>query len=118
LLLRRRIEEVAIGLPPTVIAGAPGDDKIYRRLLLAVGEPGLSHERRIARLGVVRAGIATYSAICRVLHGRDPVGRPSVATVAAWEMAVVRLEEELVGDAVLPEPRGAERVTATSTVDF
>lgn len=50
LTLRVRIERAAAALPPTVIMRRPDASFIERRLYLSVGEPGLSHGRRIKRL--------------------------------------------------------------------
>lgn len=93
LLLRYRIEAVAARLPSTVVTSA-GTTRVSQRLMLAVGEPGLDDGHRIRRLGIVRAAVAAYHAICDVLHGRDPDIRPALALVSAWEQAVARLEEE------------------------
>src|SRR5262245_41348074 len=105
LLLRLRIEDVAVGVPRTVIAAAPHNDRIRQRLMLAVGEPGLNSQRRADRLRVVLAGVATYQALCQVLHGRVPDGRPPLVDVAAWEVAVVKLEEEFGPKASVPQQR-------------
>jgi hypothetical protein len=93
LLLRYRIEAVAARVPSTVVTSA-GTNRIPQRLMLAVGEPGLDDAHRVRRVGIVRAAVAAYHAICDVLHGRDPEVRPALALVSAWEQAVVRLEEE------------------------
>lgn len=93
LLLRYRIEAVAARVPSTVVTSA-GTTRIPQRLMLTVGEPGLDDAHRVRRLGIVRAAVATYHALCDVLHGRDPEVRPALALVSAWEQAVVRLEEE------------------------
>jgi hypothetical protein len=96
LLLRYRIEAVAGRVPSTVVISA-GTNRVPQRLMLAVGEPGLDDDHRVRRLGIVRAAVAAYHAICDVLHGRDPEARPALALVTAWEQAVVRLEEEFPG---------------------
>jgi hypothetical protein len=93
LLLRYRIEAVAARVPCTVVPAA-GTTRVPQRLLLTVGEPGLDDSRRLRRLAIVRPALAAYHAICDVLHGRDPEGRPALALVAGWEQAVVRLEQE------------------------
>lgn len=108
LLIRLRIEDVARGLPSTIIAGSSGSDRIRQRLMLTVGEPGLDHPDRARRLAVVRAAIGVYEAICGVLHGRDPEGRPPLADVSAWDKIVGKLEGELGGQASVPSPRVIE----------
>lgn len=105
LLIRLRIEEVARGLPTTIIAGPPGSDRIRQRLMLTVGEHGLAQTDRARRLAVVRAAVGVYEAICGLLHGRDPEGRPPLADVMAWDEIVGRLEGELRGQAPAPSPR-------------
>jgi hypothetical protein len=93
LLLRYRIEAVAARVASTVVTSA-GTTRIPQRLMLSVGEPGLDDAQQRRRLAIVRPALAAYHAICDVLHGRDPEGRPALALVAAWEQAVERLEEE------------------------
>jgi hypothetical protein len=105
LLLRLRIEDLVRSLPSTVIAGAPNTNLVRQRLMLSIGEPGLSLVERERRLAVVMAAKSAYGAICDVLHGRDPEGRPPLALVTTWEDAVVRLERELARPSVPPAQR-------------
>lgn len=105
LLIRLRIEDVARGLPTSVIAGPSGSDRIRQRLVLSVGAPNLAQTDRERRLAVVRAAVRVYKAICGVLHGRDPEGRPPLADVIAWDKIIGELERELRGQAPVPSPR-------------
>ncbi|GAA1376651.1 hypothetical protein [Catellatospora chokoriensis] len=95
LILRVRIERAAACLPGSVIAAPPDISMVERRLHLSIGEPGLTPTDHVRRLGRVAAAVGAYSAICELLHGRNPDPTPPFQDVAAWTVAVDALESEL-----------------------
>lgn len=95
LVLRVRIERAAARLPRTVIATGPDISQIERRLLLSIGEPGLSPDAQARRMRTVADAIATYAAICDLLHGRNADPVPSLDQVGSWTVAVDALEGDL-----------------------
>lgn len=97
LLLRIRVERLARGLSQTVIVAPKKKLHVARRLMLAVGAPGLTNQQRARRLRVGQRAVAAYQDICNVLHARNPDLRPTLADTSTWEVAVVELEAELGG---------------------
>lgn len=95
LLLRVRIDRVAIELPPKVIAADPDSSRVSQRLMLSIGEPGLSDDDQSRRLRIVRAAIGAYCAICDLLHARNPDPNPPVQELTTWSGVVEELEREL-----------------------
>lgn len=95
LVLRVRIERLVESLPTTVIAVARASRQVRRRLLLSVGQPGLDLADRHRRHRIVTAAVASYNAICDLLHGRNPDPNPPLPDVSAWAAAVDALEREL-----------------------
>jgi hypothetical protein len=95
LVLRIRIERLARDLPPDVILAPRKKLHVARRLMLAVGAPGLTNQQRAHRLSVVQRAIAAYQDICDVLHARNPDLRPPLADTTEWQAAVAALEAEL-----------------------
>lgn len=98
LILRVQIEQVVASLPPSVIAAPPDIDSVERRLMLAVGEPGLDRNDRERRLRVVRSGVTSYKQICDVLHGRNPGQHVSPQQLELWSAAARDLVDEFVKD--------------------
>jgi hypothetical protein len=99
LLLLIRVERLARQLPPAVIAAPQKKLHVARRLMLAVGAPGLTNPQRARRLWAVRRAVAAYQDICDVLHARNPDLRPPLAGATAWGAAVAELEAEFGGAA-------------------
>ncbi|MEV0459257.1 hypothetical protein [Catellatospora methionotrophica] len=99
LILRTRIERAAATLPRTVIAARPEGSMVERRLYLSLGDPALPPIAQIRRLDRVVAAIGAYTAICELLHGRNPDPRPPLQDVHAWTSAVDDLESELAAAA-------------------
>ncbi|MDI1463356.1 hypothetical protein QEZ54_20445 [Catellatospora sp. KI3] len=95
LILRVRIERAAAGLPRSVIAAPPEGSVVERRLYLSLGDPGLAHTEQTQRLRRVSAAVGVYSAICELLHGRNPDSQPPLQDIDAWTIAVNALETEL-----------------------
>jgi hypothetical protein len=94
-ILRVRIETVVASMPRTVILNGRQADRVGRKLLLSIGEPGLSEESQRRRFRIVRTAIAAHEQICDLLHGRDPHPYPSFADLVEWSHAVEALEAEL-----------------------
>jgi hypothetical protein len=95
LVLRIRIERAATRLPRTVIAAASDISHIERRLRLSIGEPGLSPDAQTRRMRTIADATAAYTAICDLLHGRNPNPSPSLNELALWTAAVDALEDDL-----------------------
>jgi len=102
LLLRIRVERLARELPPAVIAAPKKRLYVARRLMLAVGAPGLTSQQRAHRLRVVQRAVGAYQDICDVLHARNPDLRPPLADATAWGAAVAELEAEFGGRTTMP----------------
>lgn len=93
-VLRNRIEAVVVCIPPTVLAVAPDSSKVERRLMATVGQPGLTRADQDRRLAVVQAVVATYNALCDLLHGRQLDAYPPQADLHAWTKTIEALEVE------------------------
>jgi len=93
-LLRIRLEAVVLSVAATVLAVNAYPTRVRHKLLVAVGEMGLSDRDRVRRLEVVRRGASTYEALCDLLHARGTVLHPPVEDVAVWQSNVKALEEE------------------------
>ncbi|MGC9671429.1 hypothetical protein ACNTMW_33400 [Planosporangium sp. 12N6] len=94
LVLRVRVERLAAALPATTIAAPADSSCIRQRLMLSVGEPGLTTEDQKRRLRIVMAAVKTYNEVCDLLHGRNPEPTPPLGDVAAWATSVNDLEME------------------------
>ena len=101
LLLRIRLERLVDRLPTTVCRQVRG--KVAPRLLLSVGEDGLTPDGQARRHRVVTTAVAAYRELCDFLHARRPDLHVSVQDVASWEAAVAAIEAELACHT--PSPR-------------
>ncbi|MGH3714514.1 MAG: hypothetical protein ACRDT4_13790, partial [Micromonosporaceae bacterium] len=83
-VLRNRIEAVVVRIPPTVLAVVPDSNKIERRLMATVGEPGLTRadqDRRLA--GACPESRGTWVTIHGELYAAAPTVSVSVG-VSGW----------------------------------
>jgi hypothetical protein len=93
LLLRIRLERLVDRLPTTGCSRVRG--QVARRLLLSVGEEGLTPDDRARRHRVVVAATAAYRELCDFLHARRPDLHVSVQDIDSWAAAVAAIETEL-----------------------
>lgn len=102
-ILRIRIEGVVASLPRSIIASGGRIDRVGRKLLLSLGEPGLSIESQRHRFPIVLAAISAHEQVCDLLHGRNPHIDPPLADLVAWSRAVDALEAEFAWTSSPPE---------------
>jgi hypothetical protein len=88
------VEAVVFNLPPSLVREEGSSDRVARKLLLSIGEPGLDSVGQQRRWHVVKAAIAAYEQICDLLHGEDPHPYPPLAELAFWSRIVDDLERE------------------------
>jgi hypothetical protein len=93
-ILRCRIEVVVLSITTGVFADNNWPSRVRHKLLVSVGAPGLSADRRLQRLAVVRRASSTYEALCDLLHGNGSGLHPPLGDINRWSMAVDELEAE------------------------
>jgi len=94
-ILRIRIEAVVLSITTGVFTDNNWPSRVRHKLLLSVGAPGLSADRRVERLRVVRRASSTYESLCDLLHGNGPGLHPPLGDLNLWSDAVDELEAEL-----------------------